>query len=104
LGHGLPFIDEVSKLIWSGKVQGWNEGDHLAQAATRAGCDLARMEQTIAADVAKYDAILEQNLADLEAAGHWGVPTLVFNGEPFWGQDRLDVLLWRLQQHGLKKR
>ena len=37
-------------------------------------------------------------------AGHWGVPTMVFEGEPFFGQDRLDVLLWRLKQNGLKER
>ena len=40
----------------------------------------------------------------LEAAGHWGVPTFVFQGEPFFGQDRIDVLLWRLGQHGLARR
>ena len=37
-------------------------------------------------------------------AGHWGVPTFAFNGEPFFGQDRIDALLWRLEQHGLKRR
>jgi hypothetical protein len=29
---------------------------------------------------------------------------MVFNREPFFGQDRLDVLLWRLKQAGLKPR
>jgi len=37
-------------------------------------------------------------------AGHWGVPTRVFEGEPFFGEDRLDVLLWRLKQKGLRPR
>ena len=36
--------------------------------------------------------------------GGRGVPTLVFENEPFFGQDRLDLLLWRLKQSGLKKR
>ena len=27
----------------------------------------------------------------LEDAGHWGVPTLVFDGEPFFGQDRIAI-------------
>jgi hypothetical protein len=26
---------------------------------------------------------------------------MVFAGEPFFGQDRLDLLVWRLEQHGL---
>ena len=38
------------------------------------------------------------------AAGHWGVPTMVFADEPFFGQDRLDVLLWRLEENGLQER
>ena len=40
----------------------------------------------------------------LEAAGHWGVPTMVFEGEPFFGQDRIDLLIWRMQQRGLQPR
>ena len=103
-GRGLPFIDEVSQIIWSGRVQGWHEGPHLADAARRAGLDLAVMDAAIAADPARYDAIIEQNQIDLENAGHWGVPTMVFAGEPFFGQDRIDLLLWRMQQHGLTKR
>jgi hypothetical protein len=26
---------------------------------------------------------------------------MVFEGEPFFGQDRLDVLVWRMKQRGL---
>ena len=29
---------------------------------------------------------------------------MTFEGEPFFGQDRIDVLLWRLKQNGLAKR
>jgi 2-hydroxychromene-2-carboxylate isomerase len=103
-GRGLPFIDEVSQIIWSGKVVGWHEGSHLAEAAARAGLDLAVMDAAIAADPARYDAIIEQNQNALEAAGHWGVPTMVFQDEPFFGQDRIDTLIWRLKQHGLTNR
>ena len=30
--------------------------------------------------------------------------TMVFEGEPFFGQDRLDLLIWRMQQNGLNAR
>ncbi len=103
-GRGLEFVDEVSRLIWGGVVVGWHDGTHLAEAAARAGLDLEAMDAAIAADPARYDAAIEQNQAALEAAGHWGVPTFVFRGEPFFGQDRLDLLLWRLGQHGLTRR
>ena len=103
-GRGLRFIDEVSQIIWNGKVRGWHEGAHLAQAAARAGLDLAAMDAAIAADPARYDAVIDANQRDLEAAGHWGVPTMVFEGEPFFGQDRIELLLWRMGQHGLARR
>jgi 2-hydroxychromene-2-carboxylate isomerase len=103
-GRGLPFVDEVSRVIWGGTVQGWHEGAHLADAARRAGLDLVEMDRAIAADPDRYDAVIAQNQHDLEAAGHWGVPTMVVNGEPFFGQDRIDLLLWRLRQGGLAHR
>ncbi|MEJ1968328.1 MAG: DsbA family protein [Rhizomicrobium sp.] len=103
-GRGLHFLKEVSHTIWSGTVDGWNEGDHLAQAASRAGCDLAALDATIAAAPERYEAIIQENQAAHQACGHWGVPTMAFEGEPFFGQDRLDVLLWRLKQKGLQAR
>jgi 2-hydroxychromene-2-carboxylate isomerase len=102
-GRGLEFVDEVSRLLWGG-TPAWNEGTHLAAAAARAGCDLAEMDVAIAREAAALDADIEGNQRDLEAAGHWGVPTMVFAGEPFFGQDRIDLLLWRLRQHGLRER
>jgi len=103
-GVGMPFIDEVSRLIWGGRVAGWNEGAHLADAARRADCDLAEMDETVAREATRLDAAIAQNQADLEAAGHWGVPTMVFENEPFFGQDRIDLLVWRMKQRGLRER
>ena len=103
-GRALPFIDAVSRVLWDGSVDNWTEGDHLAKAAARAGFDLAELDAAIAADPARYDAVIEANQRDHKAAGHWGVPTFVFNGEPFFGQDRFDLLLWRMEQHGLARR
>lgn len=103
-GHGLPFIDHVSRTIWDGSVTGWNEGDHLAKAASAAGLDLAELDAAIEADPDRHEAAIEANQDALEAAGHWGVPTMVFEGEPFFGQDRLDPLIWRLGQRGLLTR
>jgi 2-hydroxychromene-2-carboxylate isomerase len=103
-GRGLPFIDEVSRLLWSGKVDGWHQGTHLADAAARAGLDLAGLEATAEREADRLDAAIAQNQQDLEAAGHWGVPTMVFEGEPFFGQDRIDALVWRMKQKRLRSR
>jgi 2-hydroxychromene-2-carboxylate isomerase len=103
-GRALAFIAEVSRVIWSGEVRDWHEGAHLADAARRADLDLAAMDTAVAANPADYDAEIARNQAALETAGHWGVPTMVFEGEPFFGQDRIDLLVWRLEQHGLRRR
>ena len=103
-GHGLDFLDQVSCLIWSGETMNWHEGDHLAKATERAGLDLPVLDLEIALQPEKYEAIIQANQKAHQEAGHWGVPTMVFDGEPFFGQDRLDVLLWRLQQRGLRPR
>ena len=101
--RGLEFIDEVSKLIWSGK-ESWNEVGALSRAAERAGTDLDVMESSILAAPGDYDKVLRQNGDDLQAAGHWGTPSMVFDGEIFFGQDRLDLLMWRMKQYGLQPR
>lgn len=97
-GHGLTFCREVSSLLWNGEVDNWHEGAHLAGAAARAELNLLEMEAAIADDPVSHDTSLAANDASLRASGHWGVPTMVFKGEPFFGQDRFDVLLWRLKQ------
>ena len=103
-GRGLPFLLEVSRTIWSGENTDWHLGDHLAKAATRAGVDLAALDKKIEANPARYEAIIEANQAAHEKSGHWGVPTMAFEGEPFFGQDRIETLLWRLKQRGLQSR
>jgi len=103
-GKGIAFADEVSKIIWSGEVDSWHEGDHLAGAVKRAGLDLDELDAEAAAQAEELDAEIAANQDALAAAGHWGVPTLVFEGEPFFGQDRIKMSKWRMEQKGLTER
>ena len=103
-GRGLPFIVEVSRLIWGGEVQGWDQGDHLARVTERAGLDLAALEDLVARDADRLEAAIQASHARLEEVGHWGVPTMVFQDEPFFGQDRIETLLWRMGGRGLTRR
>ena len=73
-------------------------------AAARADLDLAEMQEAVDADPERFDARIAENQKALEEVGHWGVPTFVFEGEPFFGQDRIDLLLWRLRARGLEER
>lgn len=103
-GRGLTFIAEVSKMIWGGQTEGWDKGDHLALAAERAGTDLDALERVIASDGERLEAAIQASHDRMDAVGHWGVPTMVFQDEPFFGQDRIEMLLWRMRQHGLAER
>lgn len=103
-GFGLPLLRAVSHTIWSGEVDNWHEGDHLARAVAEVGGDLAEMDSAIEAEAKRLDAAIQANEAAQRAGGHYGVPLMVFEGEPFFGQDRYDQLVWRMQQQGLKRR
>lgn len=103
-GRGLEFAGEIASLLWDGSVTGWNEGRHLADATARAGLDLSDLEAAVAGRKEHLEHRLTENNRALREAGHWGVPTMVFGGEPFFGQDRFDVLVWRLKQCGMEER
>ena len=99
-GKGIEFAAAVSSLIWGG-TRGWDQGEHLATAAQSVGLDLAAMEEAVQGGTQLEE--IEVNHAALNAAGQWGVPTFVFDNEPFFGQDRIDNLRWRLDQSGLQR-
>jgi 2-hydroxychromene-2-carboxylate isomerase len=103
-GKGFAFARKASHAIWSGEVDNWHEGDHLTRALEAAGLDAAALEDAAAAQTADLDAEIARNEASQKNAGHWGVPLFVFEDEPFFGQDRLDHLLWRLKQAGARER
>jgi len=102
-GHGLPFLAEVSRVIFGG-VKNWHQDNHLAEAARRAGLELAALDREIQQDPDRYEAVIAENEAAQKKAGHWGVPLMAFNGEPFFGQDRFDALKWRMEKNGLTRR
>lgn len=103
-GRGIHFLYHVSHLLWHGGIDGWDQGDHLRKAAESSGLDPDRLEQTVENEAERLESQIQANQAAHREAGHWGVPLMVFDGEPFFGQDRFDQLKWRLEQHGLRPR
>jgi 2-hydroxychromene-2-carboxylate isomerase len=101
-GGGLRFYEEYGRLLWSGEA--WAEGDRLAHAAAVAGLDFGALETDILERGDAFAAEIDENGRALEASGHWGTPTCVFRGEPFFGQDRYEQLVWRFEQNGLVQR
>ncbi|WP_425229794.1 2-hydroxychromene-2-carboxylate isomerase [Sphingomonas sp.] len=102
-GAGFAFADAVMPLIWDGEGS-WTAAGRLEQAVTAAGLDWTMLAAAAESEAQILDEEVAANQAALEAAGHWGVPTLVFAGEPFFGQDRIELALWRMRQAGLQRR
>ena len=98
-GKGVEFAKEVAAIIFGG-TKNWHKGTHLRDAAEKVGLDFEYMEEAIANG--NHANEIETNHNSLESVGHWGVPTSVFRGEPFFGQDRTDTLRWRLGKEGLR--
>ncbi|MFZ4069680.1 MAG: DsbA family protein [Caulobacterales bacterium] len=92
-GQGFAFVRQAAALIWDGATPDWHQGGRLEAIARAHGIDPAAMPNDLDAEIAANEAAQAR-------AGHWGVPLFVFQGEPFFGQDRLDVLLWRMGQAG----
>lgn len=99
---GLRFAHAVSRRVWGG-TENWHEGNHLSEAAEEAGLSLTALETFAREHPQLVEATIKRN-EDAQMAQHWGVPLMVLDDEPFFGQDRLDSLVWRLDQKALKRK
>ncbi|SLN67356.1 DSBA-like thioredoxin domain protein [Roseovarius albus] len=95
-GRAMAFLDVVGRMLWDGSTPGWDQGDHLSRAMAKIGLNLAEVLEGTSWESAKEE--LDRNAEAMLAAGHWGVPLMVYDGEPFYGQDRFDHLIWRMRQ------
>ena len=99
-GRGLAFARALSHRIW-GDVENWSEASVVAEAAREAGLELSKLEYWIGRNAARIAERIAENEAE-QLKYHWGVPLMVLDSEPFFGQDRIDALRWRLDQRGLR--
>jgi 2-hydroxychromene-2-carboxylate isomerase len=65
----------------------------LREALSRAGGDLRILDQ--AGDPSVHNALTKRT-AEAYANGVFGTPTFVWNGEIYFGADRLEVLAWKM--------
>lgn len=97
---GLRLARAMARRIWGG-VENWHYDLTLAEAAMEAGLELSALERWIKDNRDRIGAVIADNEAE-QMKHHWGVPLMVLDGEPFFGQDRLDSLVWRLNQIAIK--
>ena len=91
-----PLYAQLMRLIWSGKTPGWGQETHLSKclAACELSIDKLKQPDELTPDADQYFATNQQAMFDY---GHWGIPMFALHGEPFYGQDRLDQLRWRIE-------
>jgi 2-hydroxychromene-2-carboxylate isomerase len=83
------------RAVW---VEERNIADHatLTAIAAENGMDGKALLAATEDDAVKAE--YQANTDEAMAIGVFGAPTYVFEGELFWGQDRLAMLEWRLTQ------
>lgn len=96
--------EETARYVALGFQRGWGEGgalddgDLLAGIARDMGWDRARFFDFLASPEAA--ARYEQGTRQAIAAGIFGVPTMVADGQMWWGNDRLMFLEAHLEKGG----
>jgi 2-hydroxychromene-2-carboxylate isomerase len=103
-GKTLEYCLAVSSLIFGAQAKIGEWPFHVEAAVNSIGMDYNAVIKDFQANSDKYDDVWQQNQVEFQATGQGGVPTMSFNGEPFFGQDRFDQFFWRLRQNGLTKR
>jgi len=91
--HALALTGAVGRALWE---QERDIADPVTLGALAADCGLdpaALAARAASADMsARYKALTQEAID----RGVFGAPTYVVDGEPFWGQDRLDFLARKL--------
>ncbi len=102
-GKSIDYVHQISPLIWGDLVDHWPA--HVKSHFNKIeGLDYDEAIEFIRKNPAKIDKFWLENSKIQNQAGHGGVPLMIVNGEPFFGQDRFNQFFWRLRQNGLTKR
>ncbi|TXI12913.1 MAG: 2-hydroxychromene-2-carboxylate isomerase, partial [Rhizobium sp.] len=98
-------VGRLPEFVLAASRASWAEGIDVNQdAPLRAICEKTGLDWndcSAAIGNAEYRQRVEDNTARLGTLGQWGVPTFLFRGEAFWGQDRIQDLEAALNAAGL---
>jgi len=92
LAEGLkaePFMRRAFAALWEGESD-LADPETIARIADAAGLPGAKLVVRSGTD--EIGAIYDQNRNEAIAAGVFGAPSWVLDGEVFWGQDRIELL------------
>lgn len=94
---GMLACEAVLTALWA-EEKDMDDAGQLAMVLDKAGFDGPALLATADAEAARLAQQLADNSAKAVRKQVFGAPSYVLDDEVFWGQDRLDLLAWRLQQ------
>ncbi len=100
IGWEREFVLEASRAIWAEAVD-VSRDPGLRLVCERAGLAWSDCEAALESD--RHLAQVRANTDALVKLGHWGVPLFAFQGELFWGQDRIEDVEAALLANGLER-
>jgi len=93
-GQAMEFALAMSTRIWSGEPN-WDRSDEMEKLLKSCDLDFDELETWIKSNRQTIKETISINESE-QMKHHWGVPLMVLDGEPFFGQDRIDALVWRM--------
>ncbi len=93
--HGIfrPYHETVFRRFWNHELE-LDELSEISGVIAGLGASAADFEAYVKGPAREeHDRII----AEAESLGVFGVPTMVFNGELFWGGDRIPLLIERIR-------
>jgi len=97
-----PYANRVFERFWRRELE-VEDADALAVILSEVGADTAQFRSYIADENAEAKPRLKACFAAADRDQIFGVPTLVVDGERFWGCDRLDWVIRKLDAMGLRR-
>ena len=93
--HGLIASEAVLKGLWA-EEKDMDDHNAVIKTLENAGLDGKTLVQMATSNSSIFDSRIAADTEKALDQGVFGAPSYVFDGEVFWGQDRLDLLSWRL--------
>jgi 2-hydroxychromene-2-carboxylate isomerase len=96
-----PYADRVFERFWKHELD-VESVDALTAILTEIGARTDKFLSYIGDENAEAKPRLKECFAEADRDGIFGVPTFVINGERFWGYDRIDWLIKKLDAMNLR--
>lgn len=97
-----PYSDRVFERFWRRELA-VEDAEALAAILEEAGADATKFRAYIADEETEAKPRLKACFAEAERDRVFGVPTMVIDGELFWGCDRMDRIVRKLDAMGLRR-